>query len=310
MRLRGLITGGAALLGAGAVLARLRDNPALPPALVGEQHTYRWRGVDVAYSEAGDPTDPDLVLIHGIHAAGTNQEFDRVWDRLSSDYHVLAPDLPGFGRSDRPPLAYTASTYQDFVADFVDDLAENPICLASSLSGAYAASVAERRFDRLLLVCPTDDTGERRPRLRATFRSPILGEFLFAALTTKPSLRWWMEREGYEDPGNVDDSIIDYLHRTARQSGARYAPASFIGGFLTPERSLGEMLRAADAPTTLLWGREATRTPLALGRRYAAAAEAELLIIDDTRLLPHAERPDVFLDTLRDSGTLPDLESE
>lgn len=310
MRLRRLVTGGAVLAAVGAVGRWVRESPPLPPPLVGEQGTYRWRGVDVAYTEAGDPTDPDLVLFHGIHAAATSQEFDGVWDRLAERYHVIAPDLPGFGRSERPPLAYSGATYRDFIADFVEDLADAPICLASSLTGAYAAALANERFEKLLLVCPTDDTGRRRPRLRAAFRSPVVGEVMFAALTTKPSLRWWMEREAYEDPSLIDDRLIEYLSRTARQPGARYAPASFIGGFLTPEEPLTETLAGTAVPTTLCWGREATRTPLALGRRYAAAGKADLEIVEDTRLLPHAERPDAFLSTLRDSGALEHLEAE
>lgn len=310
MRLRRLLIGGGALFALGAVGRWVRESPPLPPPLVGERGTYRWRGVDVAYTEAGDPADPDLVLLHGIHAAATSQEFDRVWDRLAEGYHVIAPDLPGFGRSERPPLAYTAATYRDFIADFVDDRADSAICLATSLTGAYAAAIADEHFEELLLVCPTDETGSRRPRLRAAFRSPLVGEVMFAALTTKPSLRWWMEREAYADPSRIDDRLIGYLSRTARQPGARYAPASFIGGFLTPEDPLTEILAETVVPTTLCWGREATRTPLALGRRYASSGDADLQIVDETRLLPHAERPDAFLSTLRDAGTLEHLESE
>ncbi|MFB6112240.1 MAG: alpha/beta fold hydrolase [Halobacteriaceae archaeon] len=307
MKLRTALAALAGGAGVATVLDRLRSAPPLPPALVGEQRTYRWRGLDIGYAEAGDEADPDLLLLHGIHAAASGQEFDRIWDSLADDYHVLAPDLPGFGRSERPPLSYTDRTYPDFIADFAADVTDDPIGLASSLTGAYAAMVGSDRFERLVLICPTDDTGTRRPWLRSLFRTPVVGELLFGSLTTPASLRWWGAREGYENPAALAEAEVDYQHRSARQPGARFAPASFIGGYLTPDRSLRSVLSEATLPVTLVWGREATRTPLAVGRGYAAAGDTGLVIVDDTRLLPHAERPAAFLRGARESGALPAL---
>lgn len=310
MRLRTVLGGVLGVAGLSVVLDRVRDEPPLPPTLVGEQSTYRWRGLDVAYAEAGDPTDPDLLLIHGIHAAATSQEFDEIWDNFAAEYHVIAPDLPGFGRSDRPPLTYTASTYRDFVADFAADLTDSPICIASSLTGAYAAAIGAEQFSELILICPTDETGDRRPWLRSLLRSPISGEGLYRGLTTQRSLRWWSARDAYEDASAIDERVIGYQHRTARQEGARYAPASFVAGYLTPDHALGDGLTQLDIPVTLVWGREATRPPLAVGRRYEAIGDATLVIVDETRLLPHAERPEAFLDALRGSGGIDRFESE
>lgn len=310
MRLRTVLGGALGVTGLSVLAGRLQEQPPLPPALVGEQSTYRWRGLDVAYAEAGDPSDPDILLLHGIHAAATSQEFDEIWDHLAAEHHVIAPDLPGFGCSDRPPLKYTDSTYRDFVADFTADLTEKPLCIATSLTGAYVADVGDERFSELVLVCPTDETGRRRPWLRSLFRTRILGELLYRGLTVKRSLWWWAAREGYDDSASLDERIVEYLHRTARQPGARYAPASFVAGYLTPEYALDDTLATLDVSVTLIWGREATRPPVAVGRRYEAAADASLLIVDDTRLLPHAERPDAFLEALRRSGCLDRLEPQ
>ena len=109
-------------VGATAVVNRTLRKRAgeLDPALPGDQRTYRWRGMDVAYTEAGSPENPDLVLFHGINAAGSSGEFREIFSELADEYHVVAPDLPGFGRSDRPPLRYSAALYEDFVADFLE----------------------------------------------------------------------------------------------------------------------------------------------------------------------------------------------
>ncbi|MFB6135801.1 MAG: alpha/beta fold hydrolase [Halobacteriaceae archaeon] len=296
MRLRKVLAGAAAGVGLAALANRRLASQAgpLPPALVGEQRTYRWRGFDVAYAEAGDPDDPDVLLVHGIHAAGSSVEFDGVFEALAEEYHVVAPDLPGFGRSDRPPATYTASLYEEFVRDFATDRTDDATCIATSLAGAYAARVArDGAFARLVLVCPTDRTARKRPLLRAAFRAPLAGEALFNALVSRPSIEWFDAREGYY--GGADRVTVDYQWRTTHQEGARYAPASFVGGYLDPAYDLGEELAAVEVPVTLVWGREATVTPLSVGRALADRADARLVVIDRARLLPHDEHPDSFL---------------
>lgn len=275
----------------------------LLPALDGRQKTYRWRGFDVAYTEAGDPDDPDVLLLHGVHAAASAQEFSQIFDMLAEDHHVIAPDLPGFGRSDRPPLSYSASLYTSFVVDFAEDRTENADCVASSLSGSYA-TLAQRQanpFSSLVLICPTADTSAgRRPAVRTLFRAPLVGTLLFNLLTSRPSLRWFSTRNSYYSPTSVTEHEIDYLWRTSHQPNARYAPASFLAGFLDPDVDLGEELAAVDVPITLFWGRETLVTPLSEGKDLAERADARLVVIDEARLLPHAEHPGPFLEILLD----------
>jgi pimeloyl-ACP methyl ester carboxylesterase len=297
MRLRSVVGGLAAgAVGTAAANRALRKRAApLPPPLVGEQDTYRWRGFDVEYTVAGEDEDPDVLFLHGVHAAASAQEFDRVFDLLCESHRVVAPDLPGFGRSDRPPVRYSGTLYEEFVASFAEDVTEDATCIATSPSGAYAAANCEA-FSELVLVCPTDDTGPGLPLLGSLFRTPLLGEGLFNLLTSRPSLRYFDQREGYH--GTADDATLDYQYRSAHQSGARFAPAAFVGGALDPEEKLGALLADCEVPVTLVWGREASRPPLAVGRALAEQVDARLLVVDDARLLPHAEHPEAFLDGL------------
>ncbi|MFB6219248.1 MAG: alpha/beta fold hydrolase, partial [Halobacteriaceae archaeon] len=275
-------------------LLRERAGPLVQP-VAGTQETYRWRGFDVEYTVAGE--GPDLLVLHGLHAAATAQEFDRVIERLAGEYRVVAPDLPGFGRSDRPPVEYSAALYEAFVAEFAADVTEDAVCIASSLSGAYAAAAAEEAgFSQLVLVCPTADTGPGSPALRTLLRAPLVGEALFNLLVSRPSLLYFDRREAYV--GGPDDATLDYQYRTAHQPGARFAPAAFIGGDLDPDTDLGGAIAGLDIPVTLVWGREADRPPLAVGRALAERADARLVVVEGARLLPHAEHPDAFLDGL------------
>jgi len=311
MRLKPLAGAAIGGLGVAAVVRGLRGSAGvLEPALDGTHHTFRWRGIDVAYTEAGDPTDPTLVCLHGVNAAGSSGEFRAVFDDLTTDHHVVAVDLPGFGCSDRPPLRYSSALYEDFLATFLADF-DDPTVIASGLTGAYAASVADEGglVDRLVLVCPTAVAGPEPPRtwLRELLRAPLVGEALFYLLTARPSIRYFNADHGYYDPRKVDDEWIDYEWRTAHQPNARFAPASFVAGFLNADVDLADAIarcRDAGVETTLVWGRESSVTPLADGRRLAEAADCRLVVVDDAKLLPHVEFPGTVTGVVR--GDLPD----
>ena len=296
----GLVAGVGAVSLANAGL-RGRASP-LAPALDGTQRTFEWRDIDVQYAEAGDPDDPDLVLLSGINAAGSNGEYRNVFDDLAADYHVVAPDLPGFGTSERPPLRYSASLYTEFVRDFLGTF-ESPAVVASSLTGAYLLDVAaDLDLSSVALICPTERGGpDRITALRELLRAPVVGEALFNLLTSKPSIRYFNADHGYYDTDRVTDEWIDYEWQTAHQPNARYAPASFISGFLNADIDLEAELSGVDAPVTLLWGREADITPLRRGRDLAEAADCRLVVVDDAKLLPHVEFPGQVLAVLTDA---------
>ncbi|PSQ05255.1 alpha/beta hydrolase [Halobacteriales archaeon QS_6_71_20] len=303
MRIRSKLASTAkyALLGAGVAAAATRGLKAkageLEPPLSGVSKLFRWRGMDVSYTEAGDEDDETLVLLHGINAAGSAGEWRKVFVELSREYHVVAPDLPGFGRSDRPPLRYSAALYEDFVRDFLSAFDE-PRVVASSLTGAYVVGVAdELDVADLTLVCPTAAGGPEPPRtgIRELLRAPVVGTALFALLTSKPSIGYFNADHGYWDPEKAGEDWPDYEWRTTHQPGARFAPASFVSGHLNSDVDLASAIAALDVPTTLVWGREADLPPLSVGRDLADDADCELIVFDDAMLLPHVEFGDEFV---------------
>jgi pimeloyl-ACP methyl ester carboxylesterase len=303
MDFKRLASGAAVGLGSVALSNRaLRSSPEeLDPPLGRPMGRYDWRGFEVAFTEAGDPEDPDLLLLHGVNAAASSHEFRYVVDALAEDHHVLAPDLPGFGHSDRPPLLYSGSLYVTFVRDFVRDLTDEPIVLASSLSGAYAAvAAAEADVGELFLVSPTATTiAGRRTWVRTLLRTPVVGEGLYNLLVSRPAIRYFLSDHGFADPGAVPDRWVEYDWRTAHQRGARFAPASFVGGFLDLDVDLGAALADLGVPVTIVWGREAETTSQEVGRELAEAADARLVVFDGADLLPHAEYPKEFVETFR-----------
>ena len=301
MSIRKLLASAAVGGGAITVLNRWLQATAtdLQPPLNGTHHTEDWRGMDITSTEAGDPEDQTLLLLHGINAAGSSGEFRAVFDDLAEEYHVVAPDLPGFGCSDRPPLRYSATLYEEFAADFFAEY-DDPAVVASSLSAAYtldALTTTETTVSELLLICPAAIAGPEPPNqlLRELFRLPVVGTGLFNLVASKPSIRHFNADHGYYDMATVTEDWLDYEWQTAHQPNARFAPSSFISGYLNADIDLGETLSELAIPTTILWGRDAEITPLSQGRELAAEADVPLVVFDESKLLPHVEFPEDFV---------------
>ncbi|MBP2250048.1 pimeloyl-ACP methyl ester carboxylesterase [Halarchaeum solikamskense] len=273
----------------------------LEPPLDGRRGTFRWRGMDVAYTEAGDASDPTVVCFHGVNAAGSSGEYRAVWDALAEEYHVVAPDFPGFGCSDRPPIDYDGDLYTAFVAAFLERYDE-PAVIAASLAGGYVANALARdEIDprALVLVCPSSGAMPGpNPWARGVVRAPLLGDLLVDLATSRYSIRRSNADHGYYDVEAADDAWLDYQWRSAHQRGAKHAVAAFVGGYLNVDVDLEAALADADGPVTLVWGSAAETTTPAEGRALADAAGADFVELDRTALVPHAERPAAFLDVI------------
>jgi pimeloyl-ACP methyl ester carboxylesterase len=60
-------------------------------------------GVQIAYREAGDASKPTIVLLHGVPSS--SRMYDGLLRKLGDEYHLIAPDYPGFGNSEAPDPA-------------------------------------------------------------------------------------------------------------------------------------------------------------------------------------------------------------
>jgi pimeloyl-ACP methyl ester carboxylesterase len=78
-------------------------------------------GVNIFYREAGVGNGPTILLLHGFPTSG--HMFRNLIPLLANEYHVVAPDFPGFGQSDMPPrheFPYTFENIAKVMGDFVD----------------------------------------------------------------------------------------------------------------------------------------------------------------------------------------------
>lgn len=118
------------------------DRPLSPAEWRAEGATFEYRGHRIFYREAG--SGPDLICIHGFPTA--SWDWHRVWPWLSARFRVIAPDLIGFGFSDKPrDYDYSIFDQADLVTALCGSLEIGRVHI---LAHDYGDSVAQELLGR------------------------------------------------------------------------------------------------------------------------------------------------------------------
>lgn len=187
--------------------------------------TVRLGDVDVFYREAGDPDAPVLLLLHGFPTS--SHQFVRLMRRLAGRWRLIAPDLPGFGRTVTPDgFTFTFDRLGDVLGDFVDALELRRYALYVFDFGAPAGL-------RLAISRPSQVTALITQNGNAYVEGlgPAMPDF--ASLTDETEARQgfaeilgleqikWQYTEGARDPETIDPSnyLLDryFLDRPGRE---------------------------------------------------------------------------------------------
>lgn len=224
------------------------NSPTLPPAVAAERLEQTGRSGRLSYYVKG--SGQPLLLLHSINAAASVREVQPAFDHAAKTHRAYAPDLPGYGFSDRSSRTYDVKLFCDAVRDMLDVIAREhgdaPVdALALSLSAEFlvrVAAEAPHRFRSLTLVTPTGfqrgyekmrkPPGSNRevPGVYPAVTFPLWRSALFNGLVSRASVRYFLGRTfGSKD---VPDDLVDYSWRTAHQPGADRAPFAFLSGRL------------------------------------------------------------------------------
>lgn len=233
---------------------------------------WQWRGYNVHYVSAGEPHPqrPPLLLVHGFGAS--TDHWRKNVEGLREDFQVFAIDLLGFGRSEKPGIAYSGELWRDQLHDFITEVIGQPAVLAGNSLGGYAAlCVAAQRSDSaagLVLLNSAGPFSDSEPKADAKpARKPLSGMFsgmvrslvrqkwaiwlVFQNTRRKSVIRKTLEKV-YVDRTAVTDRLVDEIYRP---SGDRGAFQVFASIFQTPQgEKVDILLKQLTCPLLMLWG--------------------------------------------------------
>jgi pimeloyl-ACP methyl ester carboxylesterase len=232
---------------------------------------------------AGEP----LVLVHGLGSSAA-LEWGRLIAPLGRRFHVYAPDLPGFGESERPATAdYSIPMQVEAVRAFMQAKGIGRARMAGvSMGGWIVARLAgehPERVERLVLVdaagmrpvdpamparamnlLPQNVEGVRRMAATVRHKAPPIPDFVARDILARRVREEWILRRALESMRDGDDWLDGTLGR-------------------------------ADMPVLIVWGKQDALIPVADAARLAAEfAHAEVRVLDACGHVPAADCPEAF----------------
>jgi pimeloyl-ACP methyl ester carboxylesterase len=251
------------------------------------------RGVRTRVLEAGSPDAPALVLIHGLFTS--HRSFEDLVEPLAARFHVIAPDLPGFGESEKPSparYAYGVEAHAEAVADLIAAFGVGRASLLGhGLGGAVALTLAADHRELVQRLIVEDSLAYPAPMsLKARLPLvPILGGIAFKQLYGRALFRSLFREEMYSPGGAPPLSRIDWHYDTFNSPPARESAHAVMLATRDTRAIIARLPRIV-APTLVLWGREDRIYPVASAHRLAREIPGARLEILDAGHVPHEER--------------------
>ncbi|MGA7395372.1 MAG: alpha/beta hydrolase [Terrimicrobiaceae bacterium] len=297
---------GVSLVGALALAARygFRRTPReripddISPAIFATRVTETGFGEMIYHiSGAGDP----VVFLHGIYLGASSYEWSKVYPHFTLGREVIAPDLIGFGESERPGVTMDATDYCESIAEFLRSVCgdRSPIIVASGLTAGIALLVASRhpeRVRRLILLLPTGlkESGKwSAAGMVALVGLPGINRFIYRNyLSRAPFIRGWLTKFAMGDPSRVNEEIVRALTTCAQQPGAEHA----IFGFLRGQLAFDIESRLGQVPhrVSVLWPSRASGFPSSAGEEISRELNRGRFVpVPDCGILAALEAPAV-----------------
>jgi pimeloyl-ACP methyl ester carboxylesterase len=260
-----------------------------------------------AYVRAG--SGPVLLLVHGI--GDSSDTWRSVFERLAQDHTVIAPDLLGHGRSEKPRADYTVAGYANGMRDLLSLLEiDRATVVGHSLGGGVAAQFAYQfpeRCERLVLVGSGGVGRTVSPLLRmaavpgAEVLMPLFGlpPVKLASRLGASLMRIFDTALGHDAEEML--AVFDALPNTeARRAILRTlrSGVDWRGQVIT---MLDRSYLAQGLPTLIVWGRRDAIIPLGHARlAQLAFPGSELEIFDEAGHFPHHSDPVRFASVIRE----------
>lgn len=208
------------------------------------------RGMEAIGAEQG--TGDPLLFIHGWGGGASN--WRRVWPELAVRYRCIAPDLPGWGDSDKPDVPYTFEWYADWLADLLESRSAGPAFVAGhSMGGTIALTLALRhpgRVRKLALINPVVRGSDGVKTETRLLMLPVLRHLAYLFMRRRGFLRF-IARNFTAAREGIDEETLMLLSRGTFASMTRSLRA-------LKDVDLAGSLKSVAAPTLVI-GSDADR---------------------------------------------------
>lgn len=241
---------------------------------------------NIRYLEAGR-SDKTIVLLHGLGASA--ERWLSIIPNLSTNYRVIAPDIIGFGQSDKPSVNYTVEFFTNFLFDFLDRLSiPKPVLVGSSLGGRILTQYVIQNttnLEKIVLVSPAGFNEETTPALSSYIQAALHPRF-------EDVKKAFSMMAGNEKP--VEGRIVyEFINRMKKPNAKMSFMSSLMG--LRKATLTSEQISKILNPTLLIWGREDPVIPINSAKKFTTSIkDCQYYIMEGCGHTPYVDAPGLF----------------
>lgn len=250
------------------------------------ERTVEVQGIQTHLFEAGSPTAPPLLYLHGTNLGNLWLDYHNA---LAQHFHIFAPDTPGFGLTVRPDWMRDMSDYILYFRDLLDTLGlDKPNIVGHSLGGWMAAELAVWYPERVSKLVLANAAGIRvKGSPIADLFAMNIQEVLAACFDDPMAAMPLMPAEF-----NTDYMIAQYLERMTLATLA-WNPSY--------DPKLERRLARVKCPTLVIWGENDRLIPQVYGDTlHNIIAGSRLVKLAGTGHMPMFEKHEEWTNEIAD----------
>jgi pimeloyl-ACP methyl ester carboxylesterase len=254
-------------------------------------------GIDLFFYQAGEDNPKSIVLLHGL--GDEADTWRRLIEPLSQNCRVIAPDLPGFGRSAwlqadqsvQTRQFYQMSSFSAALLEMLEELSiPQAVWVGHSFGAMLAHAIALEHPEKVAgLVLVDGGLMTSTPRLELgilLYMLPGLGEWLYNRLRKDPQAAFESLLPYYANLEAFSQEERDFLFRRVNQrvlsDAHRHAFLSTLRSLaiygMKEQRKLPERLARQRVPTLVIWGEKDQVTPVESAAALAKSIPAARLV--------------------------------
>lgn len=251
------------------------------------------QGIKIHFVAAGE--GEPVLFVHGIGQSAYT--FRHNLDEFSKDFFVIAPDMIGYGYSDKPELTYSIEENSEFLLAFLNAMRIKKTHIVAVGSGAvYALDLMEHYPDRVgkaILIAPGGMTAHM-PSVIKMMGSSVMGKLAVMGLN-EATVRKIISYSVF-DQTSITDKDIQEVFKPLDSKEAKAVLRASLGNF--DDSEVLSLLRNIPHEVLFYWGDDDRMRPLEESADYVAPVQrATTVVTRNCGHLAHEEKPEKFNET-------------
>lgn len=255
------------------------------------------------YTAGKESGKTPVIFLHGGGIDSAWLSWGEVMGPVSGQFMVYAPDLPGYGKSDKPDITYSLDFYVDFLNEFIARLGLKKVHLAGlSLGGGMAIRYSllyPGKVDRLVLAAPYGIFSKLAyHKICCVYTKTYLNELSYRMLKNRKFTRWCLLSSIIYNPQKLTDALFEDIYKAGLDPSAGKAFMSFQRSEITLSgirSDLTKVLPRIQARTLIIQGLKDPVVPPEYARKAnQRIPRSKLCLFEKCRHWPQREQPEKF----------------